>query len=725
MKDSSLLIEGISQYITGSAFLSEVSSFIDENCCMFDGSAEYSPGQFAIWKEFTNKVNEMLSTVLKDLGCSDVKDFIIALEDPEVASSPRTVAVIDSLKSMDDFIQFHDNMVARNAELERLEHAAVEEEKTSPNDECNPPPSSLRKPFTANNFTPNPKPSPDDRQTISTKRFKNNSVNSAIDTSNIQTTSLEIQLAMAQNLIVCKQNDSLTQFQSLQIPWAEGIIETADDINDPNLDSRRRLRLTNKLNRHKLKVDFICTRKDINDRREDIVNDLARLSSEKKIVRLFSILEELRNDIGDERGYAIGYMDHLIPADSLQKIYLNFKSFLKEGNDPVERVADVYELSVGQGELEPDDSGFLVIMLKWLELETLVDEINKKITSLLNNAEREQQKQPGEESDYENRLRKAMHESKQDDEPEEIAQEGEDEIVWLEQYDEKSGYNFFFNTKTGESTWEAPNCAYVPFSLDQMGYELVEESGGTNSDDTKDWIWNDKEGRWDYMGAETDDPQHVMQEDANLDPNIGPGTNNDDLPKSVVTHHTAEYKEDDEPVVLKLDINSAPSSPVRSNDSKKKKKKKKKKFIVRPKADSPQVLPFYMAATTTKSQQKQMEDMLLGISSDPDNTEPKTTSGRKSVEKKKSSKKQQPQSEDPPSSTNTQLTNNSESKRPSLADINMTFLSDGEDFEESCSTPPPPISSPLPPNGLPPLASKPSFHRKNSLPPLLPPSSKN
>jgi len=123
-----ILIDGISQFINGTDFLTRVSHFIDTNCSMFEDDEQgYTPGQFAIWKEFTSIVNAMLETTLKNLGCSDVKDFVVALEDPAVRTSPRTIAVIDSLKSIDDFIQFHDNMVGRNAELERLENVQVEQ----------------------------------------------------------------------------------------------------------------------------------------------------------------------------------------------------------------------------------------------------------------------------------------------------------------------------------------------------------------------------------------------------------------------------------------------------------------------------------------------------------------------------------------------------------------------------------------------------------------------
>ena len=387
---------------------------------------------------------------------------------------------------------------------------------------------------------------------------------------------MEMQLATALNLIQCKSDGTLSHFQELQIPWAEAILETSDDINIPNLDERRRERLKNKLNRHKLKVDFICIRKDINDKREDIVNDLSRLSDADKIVRMFGLLEELRNEISDERGYAIGFMDGSVPADSLQKIYLNFKSFLKEGFDPVDKVSDIYEFSVGHGEIESDDSSFLVIMLKWLELETLVDEINKKINALLNSAEKRGATTTATATSTTTTYKEEPPEDNTYKEEEEAVweEEGEgDNIVWVEQYDEKSGYFFYFNTESGESIWEKPTCAYLPFSLSELGYELVEGETAANGDDNDannyegngevntdtDWVWNDAEGRWDYQGTEEEASSPVKE---------APATT-----PTIKTLKTADYNEDAEEVILKLDVNSNPSSPVSSKEKKKGSKK--------------------------------------------------------------------------------------------------------------------------------------------------------
>ena len=255
MEEKLTLVDGITQLINGSDFLSRISSFIDSNCSMFDEDVEYTPGQFALWKEFTNEVNMLLEKTLVSLGCRDLKDFVVALEDPDIDTSPRTVAVIDSLRSMDDFVQFHDNMVSRNGELERQE-TTVAEERTVEHQAAVEEAKIDRVQFTSINFRTSPPKSATTRQK---RKFPSSS-------QSLRSQSYEIQLAIAMNLVQCQKKDQLNEMQLLQLPWAEAIIATKTEFQ--SIDKKKKAKLQDNLNKHKLKVDFIIVRQEINDRRE-------------------------------------------------------------------------------------------------------------------------------------------------------------------------------------------------------------------------------------------------------------------------------------------------------------------------------------------------------------------------------------------------------------------------------------------------------------------------
>ena len=435
------------------------------------------------------------------------------------------------------------------------------------------------------------------------------------------------------------------------------------------------------------------------------MSSFAGLNNADKIVKMFGLLEELRKDIKDERGFAIGFMDHSIAADSLQIIYLNFKSFLVNGNDPIEKVGEVYEFSVGEELIEQDDSCFLVIMLKWLELEQLVGELEKKINKLLNSAEEEEKADVEVDVEVEVEVK------------EEAEDDAEEEVEWIEQYDEASGYSFYFHSKTGASQWEKPECAYIPFSLNSLGYEMVEETSndveGEGDGGNADWVWDDLEGRWDYTGQDVaiggEHTHSVVDTEKEETENDVFAVKKEELVSEIVAT-TADLDDDEEPIILSLNISG--DSPKRKN---KKSSKKKKKFIVRPKkADAPQALPFYMAATTTRAQQNVMEEMLLtglgdndnDIDNDIDNdseAKPKSPKKERATKKTSSRVKQQKALENEP------IVRVAEAK-----DCIKEVIVD----HQACSTPPPPCESPLPPMGLPPLSSISSFSAKRKLPPL-------
>jgi hypothetical protein len=232
---------------------------------------------------------------------------------------------------------------------------------------------------------------------------------------------------------------------------------------------------------------------------------------------------------------------------SSQQIYFKFRDFLKTKADPCSSVPEITAFS--RKHVSRDDDQFLVVMFKWLELESLIDDVHKKINSLLLEAEegegeqeqeqeqsqhqeQSQQQEQGQEREQEcERIDEGDYEVKGgaedeigglvDDDEEQEAQDkgdGHEEVLhWIEQYDPESGYNFYYNDLTHETQWQPPaDSAYVPVSLDAMGYEMVEEgAGGENAD----WEWDEEGGKWVFKG-ETGAGSEEQRQEQESEPDV-------------------------------------------------------------------------------------------------------------------------------------------------------------------------------------------------------------
>ena len=55
---------------------------------------------------------------------------------------------------------------------------------------------------------------------------------------------------------------------------------------------------------------------------------------------------------------------------------------------------------------------------------------------------------------------------------------------------------------TQETQWDPPDEAYIPVSLDSLGYEMVEgqEEEGGGEEEYAEWEWDEDKGQWVYKG---------------------------------------------------------------------------------------------------------------------------------------------------------------------------------------------------------------------------------
>ena len=170
------------------------------------------------------------------------------------------------------------------------------------------------------------------------------------------------------------------------------------------------------------------------------------------------------------------------------------------------------------------------------DYRSLIDEVHKKINSLLLEAEEGEgeagAEQPGGQVQEQTQVQEREVEQKEEEEEEDVGglvdtdeeEDRKDEVLhWIEQYDPESGYNFYYNDLTHETQWEPPaDSAYVPVSLDAMGYEMVEEN--TAGEENADWEWDEEGGKWVYKGETIEDDalddQQQEQKEEGGKPNI-------------------------------------------------------------------------------------------------------------------------------------------------------------------------------------------------------------
>ena len=249
---------------------------------MFDSSHDYSPGQHAIFIEFRLKVEKMIEGTLATLG-GDSEMFFEAIKSEEFKDTPRVINVIDTLRSLDDFVAFHDNMVARNVELERLEEREIEGV-----------PSPAAAPL--NNYESESKSIVDEG--VSQKRTASNG--SSVPQVSFKDFDFEMLHSMASNLILNCSTATLSPYDNLMIPWAEAVLGVREEMESDMVDDDRKADIMRELARHKLKVDFILASKFVNDRRAGVVAHLDVKHTKAEKVEL--LLNEVSEEIGERTG---------------------------------------------------------------------------------------------------------------------------------------------------------------------------------------------------------------------------------------------------------------------------------------------------------------------------------------------------------------------------------------------------------------------------------------
>ena len=122
-------IDAVDQFLRGNQWKKRVVDFVDKNCILFadedDEITAFSHGQFDIWQEFKDTVEDSIGGVLNDLGgspeaFSKACDERLAKED----KGPRDAAVKDILRKLltyDSFEDFGFMMKLRCKEIENNE----------------------------------------------------------------------------------------------------------------------------------------------------------------------------------------------------------------------------------------------------------------------------------------------------------------------------------------------------------------------------------------------------------------------------------------------------------------------------------------------------------------------------------------------------------------------------------------------------------------------------
>jgi hypothetical protein len=204
-----------------------------------------------VFLEFRSLVESLLEGTLSQLHITS-EELVASLSLPEFRSTPRVVGVVDTLRGMDDFVLFHDNMVARNGQIEMSEQQADGQAGAAPE---------------AKGTGASAEPPPSPRVPRS---------NSPVDQS-----SWEFQVAQAANLLA--NATSPDPLKNLMLPWAEAVVSVRREMESRTLSTDRKQRILTELAGHKLRVDFIVAQREANDRREKLNNDLFKNEEQVRI----------------------------------------------------------------------------------------------------------------------------------------------------------------------------------------------------------------------------------------------------------------------------------------------------------------------------------------------------------------------------------------------------------------------------------------------------------
>ncbi|GMH70147.1 hypothetical protein TrRE_jg9532, partial [Triparma retinervis] len=329
-QDADLQISAISQFLTSPLFLTPISTFVDKNCCMFEDSNEYSPGHHAVFLEFRSLVESLLEGTLSQLHITS-EELVASLSLPEFRSTPRVVGVVDTLRGMDDFVLFHDNMVARNGQIEMSEQQADGQAGAAPE---------------AKGTGASAEPPPSPRVPRS---------NSPVDQS-----SWEFQVAQAANLLA--NATSPDPLKNLMLPWASAVKSVRREMESRTLSTDRKQRILTELAGHKLRVDFIVAQREANDRREKLNNDLFKNEEQAEMLNfLLNELHRLRTEVASARGRAINYRDGEVGSEALNLVYFYLKDMVNDGRIPAEEVDQVIPFTRLHVKKEDDEMVVLVL----------------------------------------------------------------------------------------------------------------------------------------------------------------------------------------------------------------------------------------------------------------------------------------------------------------------------------------------------------------------------
>eukprot|EP00873_Tetraselmis_striata_P029776 jgi/Tetstr1/450040/TSEL_037087.t1 len=126
-EDDTWLQESVIEFLRGPCYTNPLMGFIDEKCAVFDTDEENKLEYTQIHHEFQEVVDELISSFLEEIGVS-AEQFASTVAD-NVSNEKLNSFVLNSILTVEDFVQFKAMMVKRNLDLTNQVLAMMEEQQ--------------------------------------------------------------------------------------------------------------------------------------------------------------------------------------------------------------------------------------------------------------------------------------------------------------------------------------------------------------------------------------------------------------------------------------------------------------------------------------------------------------------------------------------------------------------------------------------------------------------
>ena len=397
-------IDAVSQFLRGNSWRKKVVNYVDKNCILFaeddNEITAFTHGQYEIWRDFKNMVEDSISSVLNDLGGSS-ESFSKACDErlAEQDKGPRDAAVKDVLRKLltyDNFEDFGFMMKLRWREIENNDFCDADylANETTSNDNNNRDEEEVYEgkknqqvhaqslAYGSNNHseynnTNNNNGSSSSSKTSAEDNRNNNNYNETEDEKveklrrELQRKEWEIQLEIAKS--ITENDDTSNKKEPELVEWARGVVHMnklllpGSGASGKDISEHRRT-----LSILRNKVDLMVARKMLEDNdnirakliedREknnfnsmngtnggstnnntSSMNDLIELD-EKNLNELIEMHAEKQNDVNMQRENCTVYFhDQRISQEAYSEVYFFLKDMIKQNNSFIFEQDEVHD----------------------------------------------------------------------------------------------------------------------------------------------------------------------------------------------------------------------------------------------------------------------------------------------------------------------------------------------------------------------------------------------